>query len=155
MNNQAGLGELLRYLTDLVDQGSEKIYREMAFNYRPRYTPVLRAMVAGAQTVTEITSHTWLTQGAISQSVAMMEKEGILLRQVQEDGRKSTLLLTAQGQTLVATLQPHWQTLFTAIDTLEKEIGHPLLAILQQTIHALEKQGFDERIRQARTHEHE
>lgn len=151
MQNTPGLGELLRYVSDLVDSGSEKTYRDMAITYRPRFTPVLRAMAAGAQTVTDITAQTFLTQGAISQSVTMMEKEGILHKVALEDGRKSRLQFTEQGDALVAELQPHWQTLFVAIEQLEKETGHPLLTILQDTARALENKGFDERIRQAKT----
>ena len=67
-----------------------------------------------------------------------------------EDGRKSSLHLTAKGEALVAEAQPHWQTLFAAIEGLEKETGYPLLTILQETARALERQGFDERIRQAK-----
>lgn len=150
MEKTPGLGELLRYISDLVDHGSEKTWREMDIAYRPRYTPILRAMAAGARTVTDITAQTWLTQGAISQSVSMMEKEGILTKAALEDGRKSSLHLTAKGEALVAEAQPHWQTLFAAIEGLEKETGYPLLSILQETARALERQGFDERIRQAK-----
>lgn len=46
-----GLGELLRYVNDLVEQGAEEHYRAMRLNYRARYTPVLRALHAGARTV--------------------------------------------------------------------------------------------------------
>ncbi len=64
-----GLGELLRHLSELVDQGAEEQYRAMGLNYRARYTPVLRAIVAGAATVTDITEATYLTQGAVSQTI--------------------------------------------------------------------------------------
>lgn len=150
MPHNAGLGELLRYVTDLVDQGAERLYQEMAMNYRPRFTPVLRAIVAGATTVTEITASTFLTQGAISQSVAMMEKEGILIRQIQEDGRKNTLLLTERGKELVAVLSVHWDSIFLAIGQLEQEIGHSLRTVLSDTARALEAKSFDERIKHVR-----
>lgn len=149
MPHQPGLGELLRYLSELVDRGSEKVCRDMALTYRPRYTPILRAIADGAVTVTDITASSWLTQGAISQSVTMMEKEGILRRGRLEDGRKSHLQLTPQGEALVARLQPHWENLFSAIAELESEIGYPLLTVLQKTAHALEQTGFDARIGQA------
>ena len=47
-----GLGELLRYVGELVEQGAEEHYRAMRLDYRARYTPVLRALAAGASTVT-------------------------------------------------------------------------------------------------------
>lgn len=150
MKNAPGLGELLRYTAELIDSGSEAAYREMSLNYRPRYTPVLRALAAGAMTVTDITAMTHLTQGAVSQSVSLMEQDGILRRGPLEDGRKSGLHLTNSGEALVSQLKSHWQTLFTAIHQLEKEVGWPLLQVLEQTAKALEEKDFAQRIVEAK-----
>ncbi|MFU0921938.1 MarR family winged helix-turn-helix transcriptional regulator [Kluyvera sichuanensis] len=150
MKNAPGLGELLRYTAELIDSGSEAAYREMSLNYRPRYTPVLRALAAGAMTVTDITAMTHLTQGAVSQSVSLMEQDGILRRGPLEDGRKSGLHLTNSGEVLVSQLKSHWQTLFTAIHQLEKEVGWPLLQVLEQTAKALEEKDFAQRIVEAK-----
>lgn len=150
MKNTPGLGELLRYTAELIDSGSEAAYREMSLNYRPRYTPVLRALAAGAMTVTDITAMTHLTQGAVSQSVSLMEQDGILRRGPLEDGRKSGLHLTNSGEALVSQLKSHWQTLFTAIHQLEKEVGWPLLQVLEQTAKALEEKDFAQRIVEAK-----
>lgn len=141
-----GLGELLRYVGELVDQGAEAHYRTFALNYRPRYTPVLRAISAGAQTVTDITARSRLTQGAISQTIGLMVAEGIVVRHGLEDGRKSGVHLTDQGKRLLAVLEPHWQRTFAAIAALEKEIGHPLLRALEDAASALERQDFAVRI---------
>ena len=73
--NQPGLGELLRYVSELVELGAEEHYQQMQIHYRARYTPVLRAIRSGAQTVGEITSCTHLTQGAISQTLGHMEAD--------------------------------------------------------------------------------
>lgn len=151
MKNAPGLGELLRYTAELIDSGSEDAYRDMSLNYRPRYTPVLRALVAGAMTVTDITAMTHLTQGAVSQSVSLMEQDGILRRGPLDDGRKSGLHLTPSGEALVRQLESHWQTLFTAIHQLETEIGWPLLKVLEQTANALKSKGFAERIAEVKT----
>src|SRR3569833_2251492 len=66
---QPGLGELLRYVGELVEHGADDRYREINLNCRARYTPVLRAMSAGAETISAITSRTQLTQGAVSRTV--------------------------------------------------------------------------------------
>ena len=39
-----GLGELLRYVSELVELGADEHYQQMGVNYRARYTPVLRAI---------------------------------------------------------------------------------------------------------------
>ncbi|NGM89120.1 MarR family transcriptional regulator [Parapusillimonas sp. SGNA-6] len=141
-----GLGELLRYVGELVDQGAAEHYRTMSLNYRPRYTPVLRALHAGAQTVTDITARTRLTQGAISQSVALLEGDGLITRHAVDDGRKTGIRLTEAGQALVTKLEQHWIATFGAIASLEEEIGLPLLQVLERTAQALERQGFSARI---------
>lgn len=145
-----GLGELLRYVGELVEQGAEEHYRTMSLNYRARYTPVLRALHAGAQTVTDITARTHLTQGAISQTVALLEGDELITRYAVNDGRKSGIQLTTAGQDLVAKLEAHWVATFAAIAKLEMEIGYPLRQALERTAQALVSQGFSDRITAAK-----
>ena len=141
-----GLGELLRYVNELVEQGAEEHYRAMRLNYRPRYTPVLRALDAGARTVTDITERTRLTQGAISQTVALLEGDGLITRHALDDGRKSAIELTAAGRALVDKLVRHWSATFAAIARLEDDIGYPLRRVLEAAAGALEREGFAARV---------
>lgn len=147
--HKPGLGELLRYVGELVDQGAAERYETLKIDYRPRYTPVLRALAAGAETVTEITSSSSLTQGAISQTVSLMLKDGLLARHGLDDGRKTGLRLTEKGAALLKLLEPHWQTTFLAIRGLEEEIGYPVLEVLQALGAALEREGFASRLEAA------
>lgn len=147
-----GLGELLRYVRELVDRGAEEAYERLGIAYRPRYTPILRAMKAGATTVTDITTCSHVTQGAVSQTVALMVADGLIERVILADGRKSGLHLTASGRELVDRLEPHWEDTFVAIVDLEKETGHPLRRVLADTAGALERTGFADRIHHVRQH---
>jgi DNA-binding MarR family transcriptional regulator len=145
-----GLGELLRHVNELVEQGAEDHYRAMSLSYRARYTPVLRALSAGAQTVTEITERTRLTQGAISQTTALLESDGLISRHAVDDGRKSRIELTAAGRAVVRQLERHWTATFAAIANLEQEIGYPLRRTLEAASEALERQGFSARVTAAK-----
>ncbi|WP_295815055.1 MarR family winged helix-turn-helix transcriptional regulator [uncultured Nitratireductor sp.] len=144
-----GLGELLRYVGELVEQGGEERYRALDLEYRARYTPVMRALAAGAETVTEIVALSHLTQGAISQSVSLMSTDGLIGHHPLDDGRKNGIHLTEKGKYVLAKLEPHWEVIFRAIGTLEHEVGFPLLQALQDTAKALERKGFAERLREA------
>jgi DNA-binding MarR family transcriptional regulator len=146
-----GLGELLRYVGELIEQGADAQYRALSLNYRARYTPVLRALHAGAQTVTDITARTRLTQGAISQTVALLEADGLVSRHALDDGRKSGIQLTAAGVALVGRLERHWTATFAAIDRLEEEIGYPVRQVLVAAAEALEREDFSARVMAART----
>lgn len=148
-NDKPGLGELLRYVGELVEQGAAERYRALDIDYRPRYTPVLRALSAGAVTVTEITTASSLTQGAISQTVSLMLKDGLVVRHALDDGRKSGLKLTKHGAELLKRLEPHWDVTFRAIGELEAEIGFPVLKTLGSLATALERRGFADRLADA------
>ncbi|MFJ4457288.1 MarR family winged helix-turn-helix transcriptional regulator [Pseudomonas sp. NPDC089392] len=146
MKIEPGLGELLRYVSELVEYGAEEHYSQMQINYRARYTPVLRALRSGAQTVTEITACTHLTQGAISQTLGHMEADGIITRQRGDDGRKTFICLTAHGEALLLKLDQHWAGTFATIEQLEHEVGYPLRQVLQDTARLLEQRGFSQRL---------
>ncbi|MFI6363954.1 methyltransferase domain-containing protein [Nocardia sp. NPDC050630] len=145
-----GLGELLHYVGELVDRGAGEVYDSLGMSYRPRYTPVLRAMSLGATTVTDITALTHVTQGAISQAVGLMVADGLIAREQLPDGRKSGLSLTVKGCELLELLQPHWETTFAAIVGLEQEVGFPLRRVLGDAATALESKGFAARLQEAR-----
>ncbi|WP_189094092.1 methyltransferase domain-containing protein [Nocardia jinanensis] len=145
-----GLGELLRYVGELVDHGAGEMYESLGMSYRPRYTPVLRAMSLGAATVTDITALTHVTQGAVSQAVGLMVTDGLVVREQLPDGRKSGLRLTPEGRKLVGLLEPHWEATFAAVVGLEREIGFPIRRALADAATALESRGFAPRIREAR-----
>ncbi len=146
-----GLGELLRYVGELVEQGADEHYRAMNLRYRARYTPVLRALHDGAQTVTQITERTRLTQGAISQTVALLDADCFISREQTEDGRKTAIRLTRTGRSLVAKLERHWAVTFAAIAQLEDEIGYPLRDALRAAAQALEQEGFSARLTTAKS----
>ncbi|MGY2257663.1 MarR family winged helix-turn-helix transcriptional regulator [Pseudomonas sp. SDO55104_S430] len=148
--NEPGLGELLRYVSELVEVGAEEHYQQMGLTYRARYTPILRAIRSGAQTVTEITTRTHLTQGAISQTVSQMDADGLISRQRGVDGRKTVIQLTPAGSAVVKQLKSHWFATFEAIEHLEEEIGYPLRRVLEEAAKALENRGFSERLNQAK-----
>ncbi len=144
--NDSGLGELLRHLTELVDEGAALVYKGKGLQYRPRYTPVMRALAAGECTVSDITAQLAITQGAVSQSLKLMEKDGLVKRRPGPDARQTLIKLNAKGRRLFAPLADHWRATFVAIDQLENEIEAPLRDVLRRTVAALEQKGFSERI---------
>jgi DNA-binding MarR family transcriptional regulator len=100
--------------------------------------------------VTDITERTRLTQGAISQTVALLEDDGLISRHALNDGRKSAIQLTAAGRALVGKLEQHWKATFTAIDRLEQEIDYPVRRVLEAAAEALEREGFSARVMAAK-----
>lgn len=142
----SGLGELLRHLTDVLDQGSEDAYLAMGIDYRARYTPIMRAFSGEPISVSEIQERARFTQGAISQTIKLMEADDLVDRVITEDGRSRTVQLTEKGMALHTSLLELWQHRLDAIADLEAEIGYPLRSILASAINALEQDGLAERL---------
>lgn len=141
-----GLGELLRHLTELVDQGAENAYSRWTTDYRPRYTPIMRSLADGDCSVTDITNRLAITQGAVSQSIKLMMVDGLVKRASGVDARQSIISLTRKGERLLKNLQLHWEATFGAIQGLENEINIPLRHDLVKAIKAFETLGFSDRI---------
>ena len=154
-SHEYGIGELLRHLTELIDRSSESFYKEQNLQYRPRYTPIMRVLADGPCSVNDITAKLAITQGAVSQSLKLMEKESLIKRKTGADSRQYIISLTRKGRSLLAKLKIHWQLMFRAIESLEEEIDAPLRITLERTIHALERKGFRTRITEVMRDENE
>ncbi len=145
-----GLGELLRYLTDLLDRGSETAYADRGVAHRARYTPVMRALGEEPLSITMLQQRLRVTQGAVSQTVKLMVGEGLLRRVASADRRTRIVALTKKGEAQRQRLLEEWQVRLDAIAELESEIEAPLRGTLLRTIAGLEREGFEQRIARAR-----
>jgi len=141
-----GLGELLRYLADDIDRSSQSHYASIGIKHNPRFTPVLRKLYDAPQTVTELTATLHVTQGAISQTLKLMEAASLIQRAEMKDGRAKKIHLTEAGQALAENLNAQWTLRFAAIAELETEVGFPIRHILKEMIDALKEETFANRL---------
>jgi len=69
----------MRHLLELLDGDVEKIYRAATLDYRPRFTPVMRALRDhGALSIKEIAAYARVTHSAASQTVTAMKRKRLL-----------------------------------------------------------------------------
>lgn len=144
-----GLGELLRHLVELTDGSTDRWYKALGMNYRPRYTPIMRALQYGPASVSELQEKLSVTQGAVSQTIKLMLEDRLIVRKKGQDARQSIVSLSSTGRALSKKLKPHWEAIFIAIDSLESEIQLPLRHGLRNAVQALEKQSFADRLSEA------
>lgn len=147
-----GLGTQLRHLIELLDGAVQNAYAEAGLDYRPRYTPVMRALAGGKPcTVSQIAESAGISQPAATQTVTLMLKEGWLLAQSNPaDARQKLLNLSEQGKRMLPQLQACWRATKAAADSLDADLPYPLSDTLSHAIAALEKHPFGERIRNAK-----
>lgn len=83
---------------------------------------------------------------AISQTLANMLKEGLVIEEVNpEDRRQKQLKLTTQGKLLVQALEPVWEKAERVFSQLQTESGLDLLAHLTRLEECLTRQSITQR----------
>jgi DNA-binding MarR family transcriptional regulator len=138
---------LLRHVIELLDGAVEETYRDAQLDYRPRYTPILRALIArGPASIKDLASHAGLTHSAASQTVAQMRRAGLVEVERGKDMRQQIVALTTRARTMIPTLEQMWRVVNEAAQELDAELAYPLSQVVEEAIAALERRPFRDRI---------
>ncbi len=118
-------GTQLRHLIELLDGAVGDAYEAAGLNYRPRYTPVMRSLMAKEPA----------TIGFIAEAAGITQK---------------MIRLTQQGRDLIPQLKMCWQATAIASASLEADLPFSLSEVLDSAIRALAVKPLGARIREAR-----
>lgn len=131
----------------MLDGAVEQAYARSGLNYRPRYTPIMRALLdLGPASIRAISLRAGITHSAVSQTVSQMAKHGLVRLKPGGDARERIVVFTRAAEAMVPALQRQWQATNAAAQALDDELSSPLTALLRETVAALERQSFAERI---------
>jgi MarR family transcriptional regulator, organic hydroperoxide resistance regulator len=146
-----GLGTQLRHLLEMLDGAVARVYEAEGLTYRPRFTPVMRALQQQEPlTIGQLARLAGITQPAATQTVALMVREGLVsTRPGATDARQRLVYLGEAGRALLPQLQRHWQATAGAAASLDAELPAPLSQVLESAIRALEAKPFEARIAHA------
>ncbi len=145
-------GTQLRHLIELLDGAVGAAYEAAGLDYRPRYTPVMRSLMAKEPaTIGFIAEAAGITQPAATQTIALMIKDGLVSVEASPtDARQKMIRLTQMGRDLIPALQTCWKATAIASESLEADLPFSLSEVLDSAIHALAEKPFGARIRDAR-----
>jgi DNA-binding MarR family transcriptional regulator len=144
------LGTLLRHLIEQLDGAVEAAYRAERLDYRPRYTPVVKALMAlGPVSIRALSRQAGISHSATSQTVSQMTREGLVALRPGQDGRERIVALTPRAEAMLPAITRQWRAVNIAADALDAELAVPLSGLLVEAIAALERRPFGERIAQA------
>lgn len=147
MEEKRTLGTVLRHLLALLDDELESIYSADGLDYRPRFTPVVRALQkTGSGSIKQIAAHAGMTHSAVSQTVAQMTRSGWLVMKRGKDGRERIVTATPKLLGALPRLEQRWHATNAAASALDRELSHSLSTLVAEAIAALEKRSFSERI---------
>jgi DNA-binding MarR family transcriptional regulator len=149
-----GLGTLLRELLARLDGDVERMYGETGLEFRPKYYPVARLLLAEPRVpLARIAATAGVTHSAASQTVAEMARHGLVtLRPGTADARERRVALTPKGQRVCAALAPLWAAVADAATALDEELAAdvaPLSAVTAAALAALARRPFADRVREA------
>lgn len=146
-----GLGTQLRHLIELLDGDVAQAYADAGLDYRPRYTPVMRVLQEQRTAqIGRIAEACDITQPAVTQTVSLMKKKGLVDVSMGADGRQRLVSLTPHGQAVLVDVAACWSATTAAADQLDAELVVPLSSCLAEAIKALKSRSFGSRIREAR-----
>lgn len=145
-------GTQLRHLIELLDGAVGDAYEAAGLDYRPRYTPVMRSLMAQEPaTIGFIAEAAGITQPAATQTIALMIKDGLVSVEPSPlDARQKMIRLTQQGRDLIPALTTCWQATAIASAAFEADLPFSLSEVLDAAIRALAAKPFGTRIREAR-----
>jgi DNA-binding MarR family transcriptional regulator len=140
----------LRHLLELLDGDVAAVYEEEGLQYRPRFTPIMRALASGDSiAIRDLAAAARITHSAASQSVARMKQMGLVEQAGAKDGdaRERAVRLTRRGKALLPKLEVRWRATNAAAEELDKELSQRLTVCVEEAIAALEARPFKQRIR--------
>jgi hypothetical protein len=80
----------MRHVLELLDGDVARVYADLGVpDYRPRYSPVVRALVAlGPLSIRDLAGAVGVTHSAASQTAAQMARHGLLTLETGTDARQ-------------------------------------------------------------------
>jgi DNA-binding MarR family transcriptional regulator len=143
-----GLGTQLRQLNELMEGAVAEIDAALGLaDYRPRYSPVVRTLVKlGPSSIRELANDIATTHSAISQTVAQMQRRGLVRLEQGVDARQRIVHLTETAIALLPIIEAEWQATNAAVVAMDAELPCPLSDMVAALAQALQRQSFRQRI---------
>ena len=146
------IGTRLRQVLDMLDEGIAATYADLGIpGFRPRYTPILVALhKTGPLTITELATAVNVTPSAMSQTVGLLIRDGLVVGTVAADGRARSISLSEEGASIMPLLLTEWNATAHASRELDSELTQPLGETLDEVVNLLSQRSFAERLSEAR-----
>lgn len=139
----------MRHVLELLDGDVAAVYRDAGVpDYRPRFSPPLRALVAsGPMSIRDLARAVGVTHSAASQTVAQMARADLVALSPGTDARQRIVTLTDRARDLLPLVEAEWAATAAAMRELDAELPVPLGDLLRAVEAALARRPFRERIR--------
>jgi DNA-binding MarR family transcriptional regulator len=138
----------LRQLLDAMDADIARLYTERGITgVRPRFVgPLIRLGRRGGMTIRQLTESLDVTHSAMSQTVAALQRAGLVTTAPGADARTREVVLTERARALLPFLEAEWRATEQVVVELEAEIPYALSQVVRDLETALVRRSFHDRI---------
>jgi DNA-binding MarR family transcriptional regulator len=138
----------VRLLLDAMDADIARLYEERGVTgVRPRFVgPLIRLGRRGGMTIRRLAESLGVTHSATSQTVAALQRAGLVATAPGADARTREVVLTAQARALLPFLEAEWRATEQVVAELDAEIPYPLSQVVRDLEAALQRRSFHDRV---------
>jgi DNA-binding MarR family transcriptional regulator len=146
--SEQGQWRPLRQLLDAMDADIARLYTERGISgVRPRFVgPLIRLGRRGGMTIRQLTESLDVTHSAMSQTVAALQRAGLVTTAPGADARTREVVLTERAHALLPFLEAEWRATEQVVAELEAEIPYALSQVVRDLEAALARRSFHDRI---------
>jgi DNA-binding MarR family transcriptional regulator len=146
--SEQGQWRPLRQLLDAMDADIARLYTERGITgVRPRFVgPLIRLGRRGGMTIRQLTESLDVTHSAMSQTVAALQRAGLVTTAPGADARTREVVLTERARALLPFLEAEWRATEQVVAELEAEIPYALSQVVRDLEAALARRSFHDRI---------
>ncbi|WP_019812671.1 MarR family winged helix-turn-helix transcriptional regulator [Saccharomonospora saliphila] len=137
----------LRDLRKAMDDDIGRLYAERGVRVQPRYTmPLIRLGRRGPMTIRALAGSLDVTHSAMSQTVSLLKRDGLVTTRPGTDARTREVVLTDRARRLLPFLEAEWRATEEAAAELDAEIPYSLRRVVRDMEAALSRRSFKARI---------
>jgi DNA-binding MarR family transcriptional regulator len=138
----------VRVLLDAMEADIARLYEERGITgVRPRFVgPLIRLGRRGGMTIRRLAESLGVTHSAASQTVAALQRAGLVTTTPGADARTREVVLTEKARAILPFLEAEWRATEQVAAELDAEIPYPLSQVVRDLEAALARRSFHDRI---------
>jgi DNA-binding MarR family transcriptional regulator len=138
----------LRQLLDAMEADIARLYAERGIDgVRPRFVaPLIRLGRRGGMTIRQLAGSLEVTHSAMSQTVAALQRDGLVTTAAGADARTREVVLTERAREILPFLEAEWRATEEVVADLDAEIPYALSQVVRDLQAALARRSFHDRI---------
>lgn len=147
--NQAGILALstrMQRLSDQIRKDGLQIYKASGIDFEPKWFPVIYTLhMKSTMSVVELSAEIGYSHPSTISLLKELEKKKLIRsKKDKTDERKRLLVLTEKGETLVIQMQPVWNVMIEALNSLTATTNN-LMKAIEEVEEKMEQQSFYQR----------